>query len=422
MSSETEISISLKTLHPAQRQILAEKKRFNVLKCGRRFGKTELAYDLVIQPALDSGFVAYYAPTYKDLNEFWINLKSILWDCIESKDETVKQLRLITGGVIDMWSLEDANGGRGRKYHRVVVDECEKAGKFKEAWEQAIRATLTDYKGDAWFLSTPKFGKTFFKQIFNYKDKFENWNSWKFTTYDNPNIDPKEVDEAGQQLEDVVFQCEYLAEDVDLVLSRFATKFDKAKHVVPSIPYDSDHELYISFDFNVEPCTALLSQYINEEIRFIDEIRIMNSDSTEVCDEIVTRYPSALTLVTLDASGQARTAIQKNVNHLIIIKRILRLMDTQIKVSGANPSIRLTRILCNSLLQNFKVLISKEKCPFLIEDLTFVEVKDGDTIDKSTDKHRGHLLDNFRYTMHAFHRHLIKYLNVREPEEQPAND
>ena len=58
---------------------------------------------------------------------------------------------MITGGIIDMWSLDDGNSGRGRKYKRVVIDECEKAPKLEIAWQGVIRATLTDYIGDCWF-------------------------------------------------------------------------------------------------------------------------------------------------------------------------------------------------------------------------------------------------------------------------------
>ena len=168
----SDFTIALKKRHPNQDYIVKTSKRFNVLKCGRRFGKTSLAEELVIDPALDGFPTAYYAPTYKDLSEFWWITNNACKDIIESKNEQLKQIRLITGGIIDMWSLDDPDSGRGRKYKRVVIDECEKARNLEKAWKGTIRALLTDYKGDAWFLSTPKFGTTFFKEIhrYNYRD------------------------------------------------------------------------------------------------------------------------------------------------------------------------------------------------------------------------------------------------------------
>jgi hypothetical protein len=55
----SETIIKLKKLHSKQQHILETKKRFNVLKCGRRFGKTTMAEELVIDPALDGFPVAY---------------------------------------------------------------------------------------------------------------------------------------------------------------------------------------------------------------------------------------------------------------------------------------------------------------------------------------------------------------------------
>jgi len=141
----SEITVTLKELHSGQTKVLGDKSRYNVLKIGRRWGKTTLAVnELLPQVALDGLPCAYYAPTYKDLNDVWIELKTALKSVIESKNEQTKQMRLITGGVIDFWSMDEPDSGRGRKYARVVIDEAEKAKKFREAWNQTIMATLID--------------------------------------------------------------------------------------------------------------------------------------------------------------------------------------------------------------------------------------------------------------------------------------
>ena len=100
-----EYAIKLLKLHPAQQQVLSEAKRFNVLRIGRRWGKTELAKDLSINTMLDGYSVGYWCPTYKDLNEVWLELKYVLNDIIQSKNEQLKQITLITGGKIDFWSM-----------------------------------------------------------------------------------------------------------------------------------------------------------------------------------------------------------------------------------------------------------------------------------------------------------------------------
>ena len=397
-------------------RILREAKRFNHVKCGRRFGKTELSHELAAKPALNGQKVAYFAPTYKDSYEWWKQIKAVLFPAIESKDEQVKQLTLFTGGIIDVWSMDDPDSGRGRKYHRVIMDECEKANKFKETWLGSIRATLTDYKGDAWFLSTPKFGKTFFKELADYKNKFDNWQGWTFTTFDNPHIDPEEIEDARRTMDNLYFRCEFLAEDVDLTGRPFAYAFDTTKHV-KTVYYSDSTELHLSFDFNVDPITAIASQDIDGEIRVLKEFRLQNSDIYELCDQITAAYPTALYLVTGDATGHNRSALaQGNINYYSVIQQKLSLSDGQMMQPTVNPAVKDSRVLVNSILQNYPLFIDPS-CVHLIEDLKYVEVKeDTNDIDKTKDKHRSHLLDTFRYLLNTFHKDFI-HLKVLEGEE-----
>ena len=404
----TVLEIPLKPLHPNQRKIIDGAKRFNHIKCGRRFGKTEMSIELAIDTLLRGHRRAYYAPTYKDSYEWWKQIKGTAGAIIQSKDEQVKQLTTITGGLIDVWSMDDPDSGRGRKYHRAIMDECEKAPKFREAWLGTIRATLTDFKGDAWFLSTPKFGKTFFKELSGYPEKFTNWVSWLFTTYDNPHIDPEEIEDARRTMDPLYFRCEFLAEDVDLTGRPFLYNFDATRHVVSGLAFDPKHELQISFDFNVDPITAVVGQYVKGQIRLLKEYRLENSNVYELCDRIRADYPTALYLVTGDAAGRQRSALSNgNINYYTVIRQKLNLSDGQLKVMGVNPAVSDTRVLFNSILQNFDYVVDKS-CTFAIEDFKYVEVDDNGDIDKKKDKHRSHLLDAERYRINTFYKHLIK--------------
>jgi hypothetical protein len=151
--SEEKIQLNLDSLHDKQQTVLNQARRFNTLKCGRRWGKTKLSEELLLSPddqsngALNGFPVAYCAPTYKMLMEVWRALNDIVYDIIESKSETEKRIELFGGGVIDFWSLEDPNSIRGRKYKRVVIDEAEVARNLEDAWERVIRPTLADMKG-----------------------------------------------------------------------------------------------------------------------------------------------------------------------------------------------------------------------------------------------------------------------------------
>ena len=375
-----------------------------------------MSHELAAKPALEGMKIAYFAPTYKDSYEWWKQIKTILFPAIKSKDEQVKQLTLYTGGIIDVWSMDDPDSGRGRKYHRAIMDECEKAGKFKEIWLGSIRATLTDYKGDAWFLSTPKFGKTFFKELADYKNKFDNWQGWTFTTFDNPHIDPEEIEDARRTMDNLYFRCEFLAEDVDLTGRPFAYAFDTTRHV-KQVYYSDSTELRLSFDFNVDPITAISSQDVDGEINILKEFRLQNSDIYELCDQIKAAYPSALFIVTGDATGHNRSALaQGNINYYSVIQQKLNLSQGQMMQPSVNPAVKDSRVLVNSILQNHPLYIDPS-CVHLIDDLKYVEVKeDTNDIDKTKDKHRSHLLDTFRYLLNTFHKDFI-HLKVLEGEQ-----
>jgi len=400
--SSVSVELALQELHPKQQYIVDNAARFNHLRCGRRFGKTTLIDELA-SIALDGWPVGIWFPTYKDLSEVWKEIKKTYNPVIRRKDEQLKQIELITGGLIDFWSMEDPDSGQGRKYKRAIIDEAAKAAKLYQAWENTIRPTLTDYKGDAFILSRPK-GKTngFFKLEEKHK-KFDNWRFFQFTTYDNPHIDPTEVDEAKQQLDEITFRQEYMAEYVDANDNPFLYSFDQKDHVAKSYTPNVNLALTISFDFNKEPMTCLIGQSTNiRHLVIFDEIRVNNGSTPELCEMIVAKYPAWLgrIFITGDASGKNRSPLVRGgLNHYTIIKKALLAKDFHMKVRGANASHINSRMLCNSVIQNADFSIT-ENCKETILDCAYAAVDENGQIIKTKDQGR-HFFDNVRYMIDA---------------------
>src|SRR5512146_135218 len=136
-----EIRLILPELHPKQAAIKSNLARFNVLNCGRRFGKNVIDEDLAIETMLAGYPVGWFEPTYKSLAEAWREVVSILYPITKAKSEQEKRIQLVTGGVLDMWSLDDPDSGRGRKYRRVIVNEAAKVKQLEYAWTNVIRPT-----------------------------------------------------------------------------------------------------------------------------------------------------------------------------------------------------------------------------------------------------------------------------------------
>jgi hypothetical protein len=210
------IEVKLRKLHPAQDEIVASSRRFNVLNCGRRFGKDVLGIDRIVDSALSQvGHcpTAWFSPTYKNLTEDWRIVSELLVPVISKKSEQEHRVDLINGGSIEMWSLDRPDSARGRAYRRIVINEAASVPILQDAWEQVIRPTLTDYRGDAWFLSTPR-GYNFFKVLYDRgaDDERPEWASWTYTTYANPHIPVDEIEAAKRELPEQVFAQEYLAQ------------------------------------------------------------------------------------------------------------------------------------------------------------------------------------------------------------------
>lgn len=209
-----EVRIQLPRLHAGQQKVVDEAARFNVLECGRRFGKTALGKHVIIKAALAGHPVGWFAPNYKILLPVQDDVFRILSPLGET-NKVERRVRLINGGSVEFWSLDDADAGRSRKYKRVGIDEASIVPNLQTAWEQAIRPTLTDLRGDAYFFGTPK-GRNYFHKLFARGESGEpEWKSWRLPTTVNPHIPPEEIQAAERELPPAVFAQEYLGIPAD---------------------------------------------------------------------------------------------------------------------------------------------------------------------------------------------------------------
>lgn len=213
-----------KGLHPHQMRVVREAGRFNVVAAGRRWGKSTLGIDRMIVPAMAGFPVGWYSPTYKALEEIWRDVRRELRPFTVSKSEQQHRLELVSGGVVDMWSLSEPDASRGRRYKLVVIDEAAMVRDLGDAWNAVIRPTLTDFQGGAWFLSTPR-GMNFFRVIYERGGAggaasggvvpAGEWRSWRMPTSANPYIKPEEIAAAQREMPERIFAQEYLAEFLD---------------------------------------------------------------------------------------------------------------------------------------------------------------------------------------------------------------
>ena len=214
--------VRLSKLHPAQWHIRQNQARFTVLSCGRRFGKDVFQMNWIAEGGIEGLPVAFGAPTYKMLTENWRAMCDVLQPIVRRRDATEHRLELITGGVVDMWSLDRPDAIRGRKYARFALNEAAYAPDLMNTWEYIISPTLIDLHGKALFASTPN-GRNGFYQLFTTgeDETRTDWQSFKYSTYANPTLDPAEVERMERSLPEAVARQEIHAEFIDDVGSVF---------------------------------------------------------------------------------------------------------------------------------------------------------------------------------------------------------
>jgi hypothetical protein len=215
MRAENTLTIELPAPHEAQRKVLAGARRFTVLACGRRWGKSSLGRDRLIRPALEGFPVGWFSPTYKMLLESWRALQEVLAPVVTEKNNAEFRLALRGGGSLVMFSLDSDVGEtvRGRAFKSVVIDEAALVKGLRQVWETALRPTLADFAGNAWFLSTPR-GMNDFKMFYDRgaDQEREDWISFQMPTASNPFIAAEEIESARAEMSDAAFAQEFLAE------------------------------------------------------------------------------------------------------------------------------------------------------------------------------------------------------------------
>ncbi len=207
------------SFHPLQQKIYEDERRFKVISCGRRFGKTVYAAQVAIIEGMKhkNGEIILVSPTFSQTQIIYnMIMKRLPEHYIRSKSVAEKYVELISGTRIYAKSGDNPDSMRGYGPFLVVLDEA--AMLKEEVWKEVLRPALADNKGKAIIISTPK-GYNWFNEIFqmgNTDDpQYVDYIAFQYSSYDNPFLDPKELDEMSMNLPELVYKQEILAEFIE---------------------------------------------------------------------------------------------------------------------------------------------------------------------------------------------------------------
>ena len=234
--------------HQGQVPILESVTRFRVVACGRRWGKTEAGKIAALRTAHDGGIVWWIMPSYAMAADVWRSLKRSLNGEWHEKREQERTIILESGGLLRVRSGDDPDSLRGSGLDLAVLDEA--AFLHESVWTGAIRPALSDRRGRALFLSTPKGVGNWFWKVYGYglDPSRAEWQAWTFPTSTNPHIPPDEIEAARDDLPERVFRQEYLAEFIEDSGGVFRNITPRAI-VAPQTAPKPDHRIVFGLDW-----------------------------------------------------------------------------------------------------------------------------------------------------------------------------
>ena len=387
-------------LTSAQDEIMRSKARFKVVVAGRRFGKSFLSMSLMGRVARHPESNVWYVTTT------YSAAKTIMWQPLKDKLRKIKwsqsfhevamQAHLVNGSVISLKGTNNPDSLRGIGLDYLVIDEA--AYIDERVWTEVLRPTLSDRRGGAIFISSPT-GRNWFYDMYQYAQSGEDpdWESWQFTTLQGGNVPPDEIESAKRDLDARTFEQEYEAQFVTYS-GLVYYGFDFQENVI-ECPYDPELPVLIGMDFNIDPMTATVFQYDEdmEVLYIVDEIEIYGSNTDEMAEEILCRYPEqSITVYPDPACVQTRTSAGGRTD-----LSILQSYGFKCKFKRKHPFVRDRINAVNSRFcsaEGDRRLFVHKGCKKVIQALERHSYKQGTNLpEKGGEKDYSHMTDSIGY-------------------------
>lgn len=277
-----------RNFHKAQIEIHDSIARFRVVDAGRRFGKTRLGVWECIEVAVKGGRAWWVAPSYPIAQVGWRPLRRI-GAKIPGTDVRYAEMSIVlpNGGEVRVRSADNPDSLRGEGLDFVVLDEH--AWMKQEAWTEALRPALSDKLGRALFISTPRGRNFFWEQYQRGVRNDSGYQSFSYPTSSNPYIKASEIEAAKQELPEIIFRQEYMAEFIDDQGGVFrrvqeAARLKSFDAPLPNHQYIAGVDVAASVDFTV----VSIMDIATREMVFMD--RFNRVDYTVLIDRLDALY------------------------------------------------------------------------------------------------------------------------------------
>lgn len=371
-------------------EVAKNQARFKVLNCGRRWGKTTLAVEMMLLKAFAKPVkIAYIAPTIQQARDIAFamlkkELQPILKDTNESRLEFKVKTQDNEESLIFLRGWEAIETLRGQAFDFLILDEVASMRNFWIGWQEVLRPTLTDTKGGAMFVSTPK-GYNHFYDLFNKELTDKDFKAFHFTSYDNPFLPVEELDAARSTMTTERFAQEYLA-SFQKTQGLVYKEFSREKHLYDDL-VDKEYEKLGGVDFGFRNPAAVVDIRFNKD-KFYVENEWYKRERTE---EQIADYVKAYDFNEVYPDPENPSAIEVMRQKGINVREVIKGKDSI--TAGINK--------VKEAFITGRLMVNK-RCVNLISELEMYSYDDekGDrNEDEKPIKANDHLLDALRYVI-----------------------
>lgn len=274
------VGVNIRWAHPEQRRFTESAAKHKVIRAGRRSGKTVGIAILAVRAFLSKKRVLYTAPTSEQTDAFWFEVKQALIPMVETgvyklneaerfieKIGTKNRLRAKTA-----WNADTL---RGDYADLLIFDEYQLTN--EDAWQVVGAPMLLDNNGDVVFIYTPpslrsagvskardpRHAAKLFKEAQQKHDAGESWETFHFTSHDNPFISREALTELERDMSRDTYRQEILAEDDEIQLSWLVYKaFNESVCKIRRFPIPENWLIYSWHDFGTANPAAVFAAQV----------------------------------------------------------------------------------------------------------------------------------------------------------------
>lgn len=262
---------------PLQRQVHNSLKRFSVLVCHRRWGKTVCAINHIIKSI---GECKHPNPRFAYIAPLFNQAKTVAWDYAKfftasipgvKVNEAELRIDLPGGARISLYGADNPDRLRGLYFDGVVLDEY--ADMSPRLWSEVIRPALSDRTGWALFIGTPK-GRNQFWEVYDNALKDKDWYAAMFKASETSILPQNELEAALKDMGDdryaQEFECSFQAALVGSYYGKEISMLE-TKRRITSVPHDPALKVFTGWDLGIDDAMVIwFAQACGPEIRLID--------------------------------------------------------------------------------------------------------------------------------------------------------